>query len=340
MSKKYDLITLGELLIDFTISNKIKENANPETEIYSANPGGAPANVIACAQKLGLSTAFIGSVGADHFGDVLINSLKTIDIDTSLIQKTEEAFTTLAFVSLDQNGDREFSFARKPGADMFISLNEDSKIALSNTNFFHFGSISLITEQSREATKLAVKIAKENDAVISFDPNIRLDLWDSQKNLLDQVHWGFKNADIVKLSDDDLKYLTDILPENYIRDIFAHSEIKLILYTSGKEGSTAYYFDRITNSLRKVSRKNEFEINAIDTTGAGDIFTGAFLSSLNLEQYNKATSKENFQEWTINFKDLENHLDFANKFAGLSTLKHGGIPSIPSTEEFNEFYNV
>lgn len=340
MPKQYDLITLGELLIDFTISNEIKGNANPETEIYAANPGGAPANVVACAQKLGLSTAFIGSVGADHFGEVLINTLQTINIDTSLIQKTEEAFTTLAFVSLDQNGDREFSFARKPGADMFIRLNEDSKNALTNTNFFHFGSISLITEQSREATRLAVKTAKDNGAVISFDPNIRLDLWDCQKNLLDQVHWGFKNADIVKLSDDDLNCLTDILPENYIRDLFSHTDIKLILYTSGKEGSKAYYYDQVTNDLRFVFSKNEFEINAVDTTGAGDIFTGAFLSSLNLDQYNKTTNRENFQEWILDFKDLENHLDFANKFAGLSTLKHGGIPSIPSNEEFNEFYNI
>lgn len=340
MSKKYDLITLGELLIDFTESSESKESTSAETEVYTANPGGAPANVVAAAQKLGFKTAFIGTVGYDHFGEVLINSLKLINIDTSLIQQTKEAFTTLAFVTLDENGNRKFNFARKPGADMFITLNDNSKTALADTKFFHFGSISLNSEQNRDATKLAVKTARNNGAVITFDPNIRLELWNSQKDLVEQVHWGFKNADIIKISDEDLVYLTDILPESYIRDIFSHSEVKLIICTSGKSGLTAYYFDQVTSGLRKVSIENEFEINAIDTTGAGDIFTGAFLSKINLDQYNNLTTRENFNEWILDFKDLEKSLDFANKFAGLSTLKYGGIPSVPSIEEYNDFYNL
>ena len=223
---------------------------------------------------------------------------------------------------------------------MFVNLNENSKSALSNTKFFHFGSISLSSEQSREASKVAIKTARNNGAVITFDPNIRLELWNNQKDLLEQVQWGFKNADLIKISVEDLSYLTDILPENYIRDIFSHSEVKLIICTSGKSGSTAYYFDQVTNDLHKVSSKNEFEINSVDTTGAGDIFTGAFLSKINLDQFNKPTSKENFNEWILDLKNLEKSLDFANKFAGLSTLKYGGIPSIPSIEEFNNFYNL
>lgn len=329
-----DLTCIGELLIDFVDSNG--------DESYNANPGGAPANVAVSAQIHGLKTAFIGAVGEDHFGEMLINTLASKNVKTGGIQIVSEAFTTLAFVSLDDKANRSFSFARKPGADTLLKLDDFQIPLLKDTKILHFGSLSLSHEPARSATKQAVNIVKQAKGVISFDPNLRLGLWDSREHMLEQIQWGLNNCDLLKISEEDLSHI-DSRPQNdIINELLNTTSIKLILLSTGSSGSTGFYRSKDQNRVITVHVPSDSSIIPVDTTGAGDIYTGSFLSKmlpvLSSELDSSSSFLSAFTNWCSNPKDLYGMLEFANQVAGLSTTAYGGIPSIPTPQSWAEHY--
>lgn len=202
--KRYDVAALGELLIDFT-ENGVSGQGNP---MFEANPGGAPCNVLSMLSKLGRRVSFIGKVGKDMFGAQLEKAILEVGIDTAGLLKDEEVHTTLAFVHTMEDGDRDFSFYRNPGADMMLLAEELNEEILKNCRIFHFGTLSMTAEGCREATKKAIRIAKEAGAIVSFDPNLREPLWDSLENAKEQTAYGISQCDILKISDNEIQWFT------------------------------------------------------------------------------------------------------------------------------------
>ena len=310
----FEIVTIGELLIDFTPYG----SSSKGNQIFECNPGGAPGNVLAAAAKLGLKTSFIGKVGQDQFGKLLKETLESICIDTSGLIMTKEYNTTLALIHLTADGDRSFSFYRKPGADMMITKDEVNYDLIKMSKIFHFGSISMTTEPSREATLEAVKCAKESKKLISYDPNLRIDLWDSLVEAKRVMISMMKYADILKISYEELEFLTGYrdLEEGSLQ-IYNEYGVKLILITLGREG----FFFR-SNCLK--GRGYAYNVKTIDTTAAGDSFLGAVMYELlkrgkNIVDYSEGEFGEIF--------------DFAGALSSLVTTKFGGIHSMPSIEE-------
>ncbi len=310
---KYDVVALGELLIDFT-ENGVSSQGNT---IYEANPGGAPCNVLAMLSRMGRRTAFMGKVGVDIFGNKLKQVLDEGGIDTSAMRMDPEVRTTLAFVQTFADGDRDFSFYRNPGADMMLSKEELDEEMLRQCRIFHFGTLSMTHETVREATKKAIAIAKEAKAVISFDPNLRPPLWSSLELAREQVDYGLRQCDVLKISDNEIQWFTgkedfdqgiQILQDTY--------QIPLILLSMGKEGSRAYY-----KKLR-VEKAPYLQENTIETTGAGDTFGGSCLHFV-LEY-----GLDNLDE-----EKLSRMLAFANGAASLITTKKGALKVMPYPEE-------
>ncbi len=310
---KYDVVALGELLIDFT-ENGVSSQGNT---IYEANPGGAPCNVLAMLSRMGRRTAFMGKVGVDIFGNKLKQVLDEVGIDTSAMRMDPEVRTTLAFVQTFADGDRDFSFYRNPGADMMLSKEELDEEMLRQCRIFHFGTLSMTHETVREATKKAIAIAKEAKAVISFDPNLRPPLWSSLELAREQVDYGLRQCDVLKISDNEIQWFTgkedfdqgiQILQDTY--------QIPLILLSMGKEGSRAYY-----KKLR-VEKAPYLQENTIETTGAGDTFGGSCLHFV-LEY-----GLDNLDE-----EKLSRMLAFANGAASLITTKKGALKVMPYPEE-------
>ena len=263
-----DVVALGELLIDFT-ENGISSQGNP---LFEANPGGAPCNVLAMLTKLGHKTAFIGKVGNDFFGKQLEDAIKAIGINVTGLRKDDKVHTTLALVHTYPDGDRDFSFYRDPGADMMLTEEEIPEELILETRIFHFGTLSMTHEKVRRATKKAVAIAKQAGAIISFDPNIREPLWNSMDEAREQVLYGLGQCHILKISDNEIQWLTG--KNDYteaVKWIREKYDIPLILVSMGKEGSRAYYQDRM---VEKAPFINE---NTIETTGAGDTFCACVL---------------------------------------------------------------
>lgn len=312
MGKEFDVIALGELLIDFTMNGKSDQG----NQMFEACPGGAPCNVLAMLNKLGKKTAFIGKVGKDQFGLLLKNTLEQAGINTEHLYMDPEIHTTLALVHTLENGDRDFSFYRNPGADMMLTEDEVDEEFLKKGKIFHFGTLSMTHEGIRKATKKALKIAKEAGVLISFDPNLRPPLWDDLENAKKQIRYGLGYCDILKISDNEIQFISGI--EDYdegIKWLQEQYHIPLILLTLGSEGSRAYY-----NGMR-VECKG-FVCDTIETTGAGDTFCG---SSLNyITDHGLDDLKEN---------DLKEMLTFANAAAALITTRKGAIRSMPSREE-------
>ena len=310
----YDVIALGELLIDFTESGE-SEQGNLMLEV---NPGGAPCNVLAMLNNLGKKVAFIGKVGQDIFGNLLKNTLDDVGISSEYLLMDQENRTTLAFVHTLPDGDREFSFYRNPGADM-LREDEVNPELLKDTKIFHFGTLSMTHDEVRQATKKAIACAKEAGALISFDPNLREPLWKSLELAKEQMEYGFQQCNILKISDNEIQFVTG--EEDYDKGILILQQkyhIPLILLTMGKDGSRAYYRDM------RVEKRG-FPVNAIETTGAGDTFCGCSLGYL-LEHDLKNLTEE----------ELEEMLTFANAGAALITLKKGAIRSMPTKVEIQE----
>lgn len=315
MAKKYDVIALGELLIDFTMNGQSEQGNN----MFEACPGGAPCNVLALLNKMGKKTAFIGKVGKDQFGTLLRDTITEAGIDASNLMVDENVNTTLAFVHTFPDGDREFSFYRNPGADMMLIADEVNPEVVKNTKVFHFGTLSMTHEGVREATKKAVETAKANGCLVSFDPNLRPPLWSSLDLAKEQMEYGFGKCDILKISDNEIQFVSG--KEDYDEGIAYLQEtynIPLILLTMGKDGSRAYY------KGMRVERPG-FSVKAIETTGAGDTFCGSSLNYLVDHDFENLTEEQ-----------LGEMLTFANAAAALVTTKKGAIKAMPVKEEVLE----
>ncbi len=312
MEKQYDVIAMGELLIDFTMDGKSQQGNN----MFEACPGGAPCNVLAMLNKLGKRTAFLGKVGRDQFGVLLKDTLDEAGIDTSNLQMDSEVNTTLAFVHTFPDGDREFSFYRNPGADMMLTEEEIDPEFIKKARLLHFGTLSMTHDGVRGATKKALKIARENGLLISFDPNLRPPLWSSLELAKEQMEYGFQYCDILKISDNEIQFVTGL--EDYdegIKYLQEKYNIPLILLTLGKDGSRAYYKEM------RVERSG-FSMDTIETTGAGDTFCGSSLNFV-LEYGIDGMTEER----------LADMLTFANGAAALITTRKGAIRSMPERDE-------
>lgn len=313
--KKYDVVALGELLIDFT-QNGISEQGNP---LFEANPGGAPCNVLAMVSKLGHKTAFVGKVGKDSFGKQLKKVLAEVGIDATYLYMDDEIHTTLALVHTFADGDRDFSFYRNPGADMMLKEEEIPEDLIKSSKIFHFGTLSMTHERVRAATKKALDIAKKSGCIISFDPNLRPPLWDSLETAKEQVLYGLQFCDILKISDNEIQWLTG--KEDYtdgVNWILDRFQIPLILVSMGREGSRAYYKGNM------VEAKPFLQKNTIETTGAGDTFGGCVLHYI-LQHGLEDLTEENLAEM----------LRFANAAAALITTRKGALRVMPSVEEIS-----
>lgn len=317
MSKEFDVTALGELLIDFT-DNGVSAQGNT---IFEANPGGAPCNVLAMLQKLGNKTAFIGKVGEDIFGTKLKGVLEEVGINIDNLIMDKDVRTTLAFVQTFEDGDRDFSFYRNPGADMMLLESEVDENLIKNSEIFHFGTLSMTDEGVREATKKAIAIAKESGAVISFDPNLRPPLWKSLDDAKEQVAYGLTKCDFLKISDNEIQWFTGV--EDYdegIRKLREEYNIPLIVLSMGKDGSRAYYKDL------RVEKNAFVQEKTIETTGAGDTFGGCCL------HYILQYGLNNLDE-----EKLTDMLTFANAAASIITTKKGALRVMPTKEEVDNF---
>lgn len=314
--KQYDVVALGELLIDFT-ENGVSSQGNP---VFEANPGGAPCNVLAMLEKLGHKTAFIGKVGRDFFGTQLRTAIEEVGIDADYLRMDEEVHTTLALVHTYPDGDRDFSFYRNPGADMMLSEEEVPEDLLKKTKIFHFGTLSMTHEGVQNATKKALAIAKKAGALISFDPNLRPPLWEDMEVAREQVLYGLSYCQILKISDNEIVWLTG--KEDYtegVNWILERYEIPLILVSMGKEGSRAYYAGKMVQAAPFLNE------NTIETTGAGDTFCGCVL------HYIVTHGIENLSE-----EELMEMLLFANAAASLITTKKGALRVMPQEKEIRD----
>ena len=312
----YDVVTLGELLIDFT-QNGYSSQGNG---MFEANPGGAPGNVLAMLNRLGHKTAFIGKVGEDYFGHLLADTLKEVGIDTKGLVFDKDVRTTLALVHTFPDGDRDFSFYRNPGADMMLTVDEIPEELIRNSKIFHFGTLSMTHEGVRKATKKAIRTAEQSGCIISFDPNLRPPLWHSLDEAKEQVLYGLAHCHILKISDNELRWLTE--KEDYtegVEWINSRYHIPLILVSLGKEGSRAYYKGIMAEAAPFLQK------NTIETTGAGDTFCGCVLHYI-CGHGLKGLTEDNLKEM----------LTFANAAASLITTRKGALRVMPGQEEIRE----
>ncbi len=312
---KFDVCALGELLIDFT-ENGISQQGNP---IMEANPGGAPCNVLAMLNKLGYKTAFIGKVGKDIFGRQLKNLVSEIGINITGLAEDKAVNTTLAFVHTLEGGDREFSFYRNPGADMMLNESDVKPEIIENSRIFHYGSLSMTNAVCEAATKKAIDIAEKAGCILSFDPNLRENLWDNLDTAREKIEYGLKHCNILKISDNEIQWLTGEMDfDKAIASLRDRYNIPLILLSLGKNGSrayskTGYAFAPITPA------------ETIETTGAGDTFCGCILSKV-LEYGMKDFSDDELKEMLV----------FANTAAAIVTTRKGALKVMPEREEIEK----
>lgn len=321
MSKQcYDVVALGELLIDFT-DNGLSPQGNT---LFEANPGGAPCNVLAMLKKLGKTCAFVGKVGDDIFGHQLRQVVQEAGINTDALVMTKDVRTTLAIVKNYPNGDRDFSFYRNPGADMALTEAELPEEMIADSRIFHFGTLSMTHETVRKATIKAINCAKAGGALISFDPNLRPPLWDSMEEAKKQIVYGLSQCDILKIADNELEFMTGETDFDKGAAILKaqYPNIRLLNVTAGADGSYSYY-----DGMRVFVPS--FKLGGtIETTGAGDTFCA---SVLNFVLENGLTGLTEF--------DLEQMLRFANAAAYLVTTKKGAIRSMPEREQVEAIMN-
>lgn len=314
MSNTFDVIALGELLIDFT-ENGASAQGNP---LLEANPGGAPCNVLAMLQKLGKRTAFVGKVGRDMFGAQLREAAEGAGICMDYLLEDTHVHTTLAFVKTFPNGDRDFSFYRDPGADMMLRSDELPLEAIKKARIFHFGTLSMTHPDVRFATRKAVTVAKETGALISFDPNLRPPLWYDLEEAREQIAWGLSRCDILKIADNELEFMTGEtdFDKGAARLRESYPNIKVLNVTAGADGSYSY------TGGRRVFVPSFRLGGTIETTGAGDTFCACVLNYV-LEHGADALSES----------QLTDMLRFANAAAYFVTTKKGAIRSMPERED-------
>lgn len=308
--KKFDIVAFGEVLIDFT-NVGVSQSGQ---KLFAQNPGGAPANVLVAAHKMGCKTSFIGKAGNDMHGQFLKETLNDESIDTTGFVLDEKYFTTLAFVDLDKHGERTFSFARKPGADTKMENSEMNLDVICDTKIFHVGSLSLTDEPSRSATLFGIEQAKKSGAMISYDPNYRASLWASETAAKEQMTTII--PDIMKISDEETDLLTSHKePEKAAKELHEKGA-KIVVVTLGGEGCY------VLNNQGGI-KVDGFKSNVVDTTGAGDAFWGGFLSKI-------ALSNKKAEDITLD--ELKDFARFANAVASICVEGQGAIKAMPTKE--------
>ena len=309
-----DVVALGELLIDFA-TQSVDGEGYPT---MAAHPGGAPANFLAALTKFGANTALVGKVGSDTFGKLLLGTLQKAGIDTRGMVVTDDVFTTLAFVTFDEHGDREFAFSRKPGADTCLRFEEIDLSIIDEAKVFHFGTLSLTDEPARSATYQAVAYAKSRGKLVTYDPNLRKPLWKDLEEAKRQLIWGLGQADVVKISDEEVEFLFGLGVEEGAKYILDNFGVKLVFVTCGADGCL------FKNAVAQGHVPSLTGIKVIDTTGAGDIFGGSAVSQI---------LKTGKAPETLTEEELRKIVRFACTSAGLSTTRPGGISAVPEYEE-------
>lgn len=312
-----DVVSLGELLIDFVPT--ISGVSLIEAPAFKKAPGGAPANVAAGLAKLGVSCAFLGKVGEDAFGHFLKETLDEVGVNTSGLVFSQEARTALAFVSLRADGEREFMFYRNPSADMLYTPDEVDFNLIRSAKIFHFGSISLISEPSRSATLAAVETAHDAGTLISYDPNLRLALWPDKAAALEGMLSVWELADLIKVSDEELVFLTGLEDLDEAVERLWHDRLQLLVVTMGKQGCR-YYTPEFNGEV------SGFKVNSVDTTGAGDGFVAGLLSGLLTHPVDWQTEKR-----------LRSICMIANAVGAITTTERGAIPALPTAERLQQF---
>lgn len=312
----FDVTTLGELLIDFTPSGKSEAGMR----LFEQNPGGAPGNVLAALNKCGLKTAFLGKIGNDMHGQFLKETLENAGICTDGLIVDDSVFTTLAFVALNDAGERSFSFARKPGADTMIRPEEVSEELLKDSRIFHVGSLSLTDEPAKSATLYALKKAKEFGCTISYDPNYRAALWSSKEAAISGMREVLPFVDVMKMSDEETELLTGIKEPAEAAAYLVEHGIPLVAVTLGAEG--AYVCTKEGGQVVPG-----FKSQVVDTTGAGDSFWGGFLYGL---------VKSGKKPAEVTLSEAATFARFANALASLCVQKRGGIPAMPELDEIEK----
>jgi len=314
-----NIFTIGEALIDFIPEQKgvgLKDVAS-----FQKAAGGAPANVAACAAILGAQSYFIGKLGQDAFGDFLVEVLRNSGVGTDYIQRTDKANTALAFVSLSENGDRDFSFYRSPSADMLLDEKEINNKWFNLGDILHFCSVSLIDAPVRKTHIAAIKAVKKAGGLISFDPNIRLPLWKDHNEYKKVIRDFIEYADILKISEDEIEFITGEKDEAIALRWLLSFKIKILIITRGHKGVSAYYNNHVINVPG-------YSVSVVDTTGAGDSFIGSFI-------YKISTSNAGIS--CVTNENMKEILSFSNAVAALTTTRKGAINAIPSREDVEKF---
>ncbi|OKL35656.1 carbohydrate kinase family protein [Domibacillus mangrovi] len=319
------LYSIGEVLIDFIPLQK--GQALKDVVSFERAPGGAPANVAAAIAKLGGRSKMITKLGADAFGDFLLEKLEETGVDTSHIIRTNEANTGLAFVSLREDGERDFSFYRKPSADLLLTADEVDNSIFETGDILHFCSVDLVDSPMKQAHVKAIQSAKESGALISFDPNVRLPLWDSSDACRETILEFIPKAHIVKISDEELTFITGIENEDKAIASLFFGDVQTVIYTKGAAGATLYVQDITIDS-------NGYSVDVQDTTGAGDAFIGALLYRL----MEADTSQQTLQHVLI--CDGQSILSFANAAGAITTTGKGAISSLPSKKQIDDIIKI
>ena len=312
------VIAIGEALIDFIPHEKGRALNNVEN--FLRVPGGAPLNVAAAVAKLGGKSQMLTKLGQDGFGDAILNEVKPLGVDVSRISRTKEANTALAFVSLREDGERDFSFYRNPSADMLLSAEEICSEDFNERDILHFCSVSLIDAPIKEAHRRAIEIAKEKGCLISFDPNVRLPLWKQPEDCRKAILEFLPLSNIVKISDEELEFITGIKDEKEALDSLLIGDVKVIIYTKGTNGAEFITKERVIFSP-------SFKVSAQDTTGAGDSFIGSLLYQVAEGEY----SLEQLVD--LSEEKVQEILTFSNATAALTVCKKGAIGALPLKEE-------
>ncbi len=312
------VIAIGEALIDFIPHEKGR--ALNEVENFLRVPGGAPLNVAAAVAKLGGTSQMLTKLGEDGFGDAILAEVKPLGVDVSRVSRTREANTALAFVSLREDGERDFSFYRNPSADMLLSAEEIDEDDFNEKDILHFCSVSLIDAPIKNTHKRAIEIAEKKGSIISFDPNVRLPLWKTAEDCRKAIIEFLPFSNIVKISDEELEFITGIKDEREALNSLLIGNVQVIIYTKGTEGAEFITKDRTVFS-------KSFKVNAQDTTGAGDSFIGSLL-------YQVAQGEYSLEELVnLPAEKIEEILTFSNATAALTVCKKGAIGALPTKEE-------
>ena len=310
MSKEYDVVALGELLVDMA-EGSLSDQGNMT---FEACPGGAPCNVLGFLSRMGKITGFIGKVGDDFLGHMLADTIKGLNIKSDGLVFDKENKTTLAFVHKKPDGDRDFSFYRNPGADMMLGWDDVNTELIASSRIFHFGTLSMTHEAIRMATKNAVAHAKENGCLVSFDPNLREPLWNSLDEAKEQMLWGLNNCDVLKISDNEVEFLTGTADyEEGLNGILKMTTAKVVFMTLGPNGSIGY-----TQSSGMVRAEGVKVDSVVDTTGAGDTFMGSALNKL----------LERALDLNISSEDMKSILTYANLNASKITQVKGALKAM------------